>query len=422
LATTIEQEQRKEGEYLDPYSIFKYAMNSPVTRDRYTTRLGRFFTFIGIEGTDMEERCRVFVQNARKDNGWAFRSIINFLQVQKERVDRKEITGSTIRNYVKAIKLFTEMNDILISWKRITRGLPKGRKWADDRAPTIEEIRKIVEYPDRRIKPIVYTMVSSGIRLGAWDYLRWGHVSPIYRNGGNGNVDNLIAAKVIVYAGEEEQYFTFISPEAYRALADWMSFREKCGEKITADSWLMRNLWDNRITKGKGWATIPKKLKPSGVKALVENAIWTQGLRTKLPAGKRRHEFQADHGFRKFFKTHAEQVMKPINVEVLMSHSTGVSDSYYRPVESVLLEDYIKAVDVLTINTDKTTLQKQITELTEKSKEENYIIKGKLSDKEKEMQLLRQRDSVNTDAIATLSDQIQMLMKEVDSLKSNMIS
>ncbi|HET7390516.1 MAG TPA: hypothetical protein VFJ51_06810, partial [Nitrososphaeraceae archaeon] len=99
------------------------------------------------------------------------------------------------------------MNDILISWKRITRGLPKGRKAADDRAPTIEEIRKIVEYPDRRIKPIVYTMVSSGIRLGAWDYLRWGHASPIYGNGSNSNDkdDDIIAARIIVYAGEEEQ-------------------------------------------------------------------------------------------------------------------------------------------------------------------------------------------------------------------------
>ena len=75
----------------------------------------------------------------------AFRAIINFLQVQKDRVDRREITGSTVRNYVKAIKLFTEMNDIFISWKRITRGLPKWRKAADDRAPTIEEIHKIVD-------------------------------------------------------------------------------------------------------------------------------------------------------------------------------------------------------------------------------------------------------------------------------------
>jgi hypothetical protein len=149
---------------------------------------------------------------------------------------------------------------------------------------------------------------------------------------------------------------------------------------------------------------------------LVENAIWTQGLRTKLPPGKRRHEFQADHGFRKFFKTHAEQVMKPINVEVLMSHSTGVSDSYYRPLEKELLQDYLKAVDLLTINDDKLTLQKQVVELTEKSKEENYIIKGKLSEKEKEIQLLTQRDTMNTDAISTLSDQLTKVMQEIETL------
>ncbi|MDQ3869916.1 MAG: hypothetical protein M3250_10235, partial [Thermoproteota archaeon] len=162
------------------------------------------------------------------------------------------------------------------------------------------------------------------------------HIRPIYSN------NEIIAAKILVYVGEEEQYFTYVSPEAYQALEDWMNFRQKSGENISLDSWVMINLWDNRITEGKGWVTIPKKLKSSGIKALVENAIWTQGLRTKLPPGKRRHEFQADHEFRKFFKTHAEQVMKPINVEVLMSHSTGVSDSYYRPIEKELLQDYLK--------------------------------------------------------------------------------
>ena len=50
----------------------------------------------------------------------------------------------------------------------------KEENGVDDLAPALEEICKIVEYPDRRIKPIVYTLVSSGIRLGTWDYLKMG--------------------------------------------------------------------------------------------------------------------------------------------------------------------------------------------------------------------------------------------------------
>jgi CubicO group peptidase (beta-lactamase class C family) len=72
--------------------------------------------------------------------------------------------------------------------------------------------------------------------------------------------------------------------------------------------------------------------------------------------------------------------MKPINIEKLMNHSTGISDSYYRATENELLEDYLMAVEMLLIHDDKLTLQKQVEELTEKSKEENYIIKGKISD------------------------------------------
>jgi hypothetical protein len=73
-------------------------MNSPITRDRYTTRLCGFFSLIGIEAPTIEERCRIFVEKA-KDDDWVFKSIVSFLQIQKERIDKKEITGSTIRNY-----------------------------------------------------------------------------------------------------------------------------------------------------------------------------------------------------------------------------------------------------------------------------------------------------------------------------------
>ena len=95
----------------------------------------------------------------------------------------------------------------------------------------------------------------------------------------------------------------------------------------------------------------------------MEDAIWNQGLRKKLEPGKKRHEFQADHGLRKWFKTRCELAgMKPINIEVLMGHSTGISDSYYRATENELLEDYLKAVDFLTID-DKYTVAKQFFEM-----------------------------------------------------------
>ena len=154
-------------------------MKAPMTRDRYKTRLAKFLDFIGIDSGSLEDKARMFAKKSKSDFNWAFANLLKFIQFQKDRVDKKEITGATVRNYVKSIKLFCEMADIPIPWKKITRGLPKGKKYADDRIPTVEEIRKVVEYPDRRIKAIVYTMASSGIRIGAWDYLQWEHIRPI---------------------------------------------------------------------------------------------------------------------------------------------------------------------------------------------------------------------------------------------------
>jgi integrase len=157
---------------LDLWSLYLYALKSPVTREKYQKRLEKFFDFLGLEGTTIEDKSKSFIRRIEKeDTPWVFNSLIKFMQFHLDRVNRKEITGATVRNYLKSIKLFCEMADIQITWKKITRGLPRGKNYADDRIPTIEEIQKLLEYPDRRIKAIVYTMTSSGIRLGAWNYL-----------------------------------------------------------------------------------------------------------------------------------------------------------------------------------------------------------------------------------------------------------
>ena len=384
----------------DPYSMFLFALRSPKTREKCTGRLRMFFDFIGIPGDSMVERSKVFCDRAKNNDndnnnssGWAFSSIIQYMQHQKERAERKEITAGTVKNYFQVIKLFCEMSDISVPWKRISRGLPKSRKFADDRAPTIEEISKILEYPDRRIKAIIYTMASSGIRVGAWDYLKWKHIIPIQKNG------QVIAAKLIVYAGENDEYFTFISAEAYNELEKWKEYRIQSGESVEVNSWVMRNIWNTKKGYTRGLVSAPVKLKSEGVKRLVEDALWTQGLRKKLDSNKKRHEFQTDHGLRKWFKTRCELAgMKPINIEILMNHSTGISDSYYRATEAELLEDYLKAIDSLTIN-NQNRLQKQVAVLSEKSREENIEMKTKLYERDNDIAELKA-------AVAFLTDKV----------------
>ena len=367
----------------DPYSMFVYAIKSPLTRKKYEGRLAKFFDSIDITGGTLECRCAAFEQKSSADTKWVAFMIIRFLQSLKQRVENKEISGATVRNYVKPIRLFCEMNEIIVPWKKIMRGLPKSRNYANDRAPTIEEIKKITDNPDRRIKPIVYLMASSGIRLGAWEYLKWRHIIPIVRN------DKIIAAKVTVYAEEEDEYITFITSEAYFEVKRWMDYRIDCGESVTDESWVMRNLPDYPSElANRGLATIPQKLQSSGIKRLMERSQWAQGVRKKLENGKKRHEFQADHGFRKWFKTRCElSGMKSINIETLMGHSIGISNSYYRATEAELLEEYLIAVDLLTVE-ERYKLEKQVMQLTLRSKEEVYVVKGQLLEKEEQIKSL----------------------------------
>src|SRR5215211_5082005 len=88
------------------YSLFVYAIRSQVTRDYYLRRLKIFFNQINLEfDKTIEERCNYFADKATNDPTWAFNSILRFLQFQKDRVEKEEITGATLRNFIKAIKL-----------------------------------------------------------------------------------------------------------------------------------------------------------------------------------------------------------------------------------------------------------------------------------------------------------------------------
>lgn len=300
------------------------------------------------------------------------------------------------------------MNRINIVWDIISRSLPKVKQHANDRIPTVEEIKKLIEYPDRRIKPIVLLSLSTGIRVGAWDYMKWKHITPIKNENGA-----ILAAKLVVYPNEPEEYYTFMTPEAYNAVKEWMDFRASFGEEISGDSWILRNTWQKvkpRYSHRIGLAKYPKQFKSTGIKTLVGRALQIQGIRPKLNLrnGEKNHDWKTLHGFRKFFKTQIERVMKSLNVEILMGHDIGLADSYYKPSEQDLMEDYVKSLDLLTIHNDKSKLEKQVKELKEKSKDSDYIIKAKFQEKDDEIQTLMKKQETFEQLLQSLIDSGQL--------------
>jgi hypothetical protein len=120
--------------------LFLHSIGANETRRQYRNKLGTFLDFVGLQGATLEQKAELFVQYARMDNEnnkqtrnsssgsgshqyqWAFAWIVKFILHHKARYEQKEITGGTLRNYYKPIRVFCEANDIAIGWLKITRG------------------------------------------------------------------------------------------------------------------------------------------------------------------------------------------------------------------------------------------------------------------------------------------------------------
>lgn len=278
---------------LSTFVKFRMVLKSKEVQRQYPNLLERFLDFSRFEGLNIEQKSINFYHFAKsRSQDETEDKIIRFILFQKERIERKEITSGTLKNYVKAIKLFCRMNRITVFWDIISPSLPRVKQYANDRIPTMEEIKKLVEYPDRRIKPIVFLSMSSGIRVGAWDYMKWKHITPIRDENGI-----IVAAKLDVYPNEPENYFTFMTSEAYNVVKEWMDFRASFGEEITGESWIMRNTWQKvkpRYSHRIGLAKYPKQFKSTGIKTLVSRALQIQGIRQKLDlsSGEKKHDWK----------------------------------------------------------------------------------------------------------------------------------
>ncbi|CAN5706843.1 hypothetical protein BH23THE1_BH23THE1_17360 [soil metagenome] len=127
------------------------------------------------------------------------------------------------------------------------------------------------------------------------------------------------------------------------------------------------------------------KLQQLGIR---EKNYSTTELMTRSQSAKIRHELHPCHSFRIFAVTQMQRskVDKTIR-EMLVGHSTGLDSVYYKPQEEEILQEYLKAVDLLTINNEN-RLRQKIDELNGKNDVNQNVITSKLQEKDDQIQLL----------------------------------
>jgi integrase len=311
----------------------------------YRSRLREFFRQTNLDPDE-------FVQLASTNPKQGQRVVGDYIETLKRKVEAGSLAPISVTNFVSPVKLFCVQNDVMLNWEKVWGQLPRPERRGQDRAPSVDEIKRVVKLGGFREKAAFLIMASSGIRVGAWVYDLAGRKEPMRVKdiepvaGPDGHT---VAAKMRVYRGTNEPYLTFITPEAWDAFQTYLEDRRRCGELVTGESPIMRDkYWTSRGSGFRGSAKDPKALGLDAVRDMISDWETRAGVRIKTGTG-RQYDFRMAHGFRKWFKTQAEKTMKSLNIEVLLGHNAGLAKNYYRPTEGELLGDYLKAVPDLTI-------------------------------------------------------------------------
>lgn len=239
-----------------------------------------------------------------------------------------------------AVRHACEINDVILNWKKIKKFIRSSQKTGNeiagkDRGYTHAEIQKIVQHCDQRIKTCFLILASTGIRIGALGPMKIGDLE---------RINDLY--KMTVYSGEKEQYITFTTPEATKEIDAYLEFRKRRYENITPDSYLIVKKFKLKKTEGFG----------SGysLRSILQDNIENSGVRGAVGNKFKRKETPLLHGFRKFFASQLEQSkVSALTITRLLGHDTGLLGRYSKTTEEEILQEYYRAVPLLTISDEE---------------------------------------------------------------------
>lgn len=269
-----------------------------------------------------------------------------------------EVSVNSVAFYINTVKIFFDYHEITLAWKKIKRFIPEriARKY---HVYSKEEVKKLLAVANHRERAIILIMLSSGMRAEALVNIQIRDFEIMQDNVGH----------FVVYARTPSYYHTFCTPEATAAIQFYLDWRKEMGEEPKPESPLIRNSIKDNFSKA---AKHPTPISYMRLWEIMQKLIRKAGI-----ANPNNYSLQPNHAFRKFMNTIvANAKVNPLFKEIMMGHSLKLDRTYYNRNDpeslKALLEEYVKAIDTLTIN-DESRLRKEVSILEQKQTDSNSM-------------------------------------------------
>lgn len=357
---------------LDDY-ISRKAIRSAKTAKTYKSCIELWAKFAQAESPDA---LITRIKAGELDPYVALQSFVNHL-------DKTGKAPKTILTYFAAVKGFLLSEDVELSENKLKNKitLPKGYTVSTDRAPTFEEMQRILDYA--RSSPLtrlaIMMLTTSGMRIAELSTLRIRNVAELDRK--EGPVLMRLNAK---FTKTKTERRTFITQEAVQLL------REALGDRISNP--------EERIFL----------MNSDALYSRIMRTMKRAELKTKAEAESKRYQLHP-HSFRKYFFTNllAAGIDRGI-VEGFMGHEFMLDSAYLRMNDDQLRELYFKAHDSMSFlgETDN-GLRRRVEKLEEENRELNRTVKD-----------LQGYIESDIGEISSLRDDVERLEKEREATGS----
>jgi len=209
------------------------ARGSPVTADVYLRRLGSFCAERNVTPAVLANTAPIKLGNL----------LMDYVSAKE-----KQYAGSYVESTVKAVKSWLAHNGVELKRKIKIRGANDTPSLRDERVPTKDELHHVLLSASKQARVASILVAHAGLRLESiGDYK--GQDGLTIRDLPELKVDHsevtfaTVPSMVVVrpsLSKARHQYFTFLTEEACGYLKDYLEERSRNGEKLDADSAIVR--------------------------------------------------------------------------------------------------------------------------------------------------------------------------------------